>query len=177
MRAGVGIALVPAERKTEGLLLARSVRENMTLPSLSLLSRFGFVQHRLEAERVQTMIHTLNIAASDDAVPVRQLSGGNQQKVVIGKWLMSGARILLLYDVTRGVDVATKAHLYELIVDAASSGTTVLFYSTDTQEIVHLCHRVLIMYEGRVVQTVEGNELNERQIVSAAIGHGSAGVA
>jgi ribose transport system ATP-binding protein len=177
VRAGVGIALVPAERKTEGLLLARSVRENMTLPSIRLLSRFGFVRRGLERERVQTMIHTLNIAVSNDEEPVRQLSGGNQQKVVIGKWLLSGASILLLYDVTRGVDVATKAQIYQLITDAVSNGATVLFYSTDTQEMVHLCHRVLVMYEGRVVHTVEGNELNEREIISAAIGHGSAGAA
>ncbi len=177
VRAGVGIALVPAERKTEGLLLARSVRENMTLPAIGLLSRFGFVQRGRERERVQSMIHTLHIAVSNDDVPVRQLSGGNQQKVVIGKWLLSGASILLLYDVTRGVDVATKAQIYGLIIDAVSNGATVLFYSTDTQEMVHLCHRVLVMYEGRVVQTVEGNELNERQIVSAAIGHGSVGAA
>ena len=123
------------------------------------------------------MIHTLNIAVNNDQEPVRQLSGGNQQKVVIGKWLLSGASILLLYDVTRGVDVATKAQIYGLITDAVSKGATILFYSTDTQEMVHLCHRVLVMYEGRVVHAVEGNELNERQIISAAIGQGSAGVA
>jgi ribose transport system ATP-binding protein len=149
----------------------------MTLPSIGILSRFGFVRRAAERERVQTMIHTLNIAVGNDEEPVRQLSGGNQQKVVIGKWLLSGSSILLLYDVTRGVDVATKAQIYALILDAAAGGATILFYSTDTQEMVHLCHRVLVMYEGRVVRTVEGNELNEREIVSAAIGQSSAGVA
>jgi ribose transport system ATP-binding protein len=149
----------------------------MTLPSIGLLSRLGFVRRGLERERVQTMIQTLNIAVSNADEPVRQLSGGNQQKVVIGKWLLSGASILLLYDVTRGVDVATKAQIYGLITNAVSEGATILFYSTDTQEMVHLCHRVLVMYEGRVVHTVKGNELNEREIISAAIGQGSPGVA
>lgn len=171
VRAGIGIALIPAERKTEGLLLGRSVRENMTLPALDLLSRWGIVDRRREAARVREAIDALRVVVPSIDGPVRQLSGGNQQKVVLGKWLLTGARVLLLYDVTRGVDVGTKAYIYQVIADSARSGATVLFYSSDTQEMAHICHRVLVMYEGRIVRSLEGDEIDESGIVGAAVTH------
>jgi ribose transport system ATP-binding protein len=101
--------------------------------------------------------------------PVGMLSGGNQQKVLLGRWLLSGARILLLYDITRGVDVATKHDIYELMLRLAAAGHTLLFYSTDTEELAHICHRVIIMREGRFVAELEGQAITPEAIVAAAI--------
>ena len=101
--------------------------------------------------------------------PVGSLSGGNQQKVLIGRWLLSEPRILLLYDITRGVDVATKHELYELVVGLAEQGHAILIYSSDAEELAHLCHRVLVMREGRIARQLAGDGLSAETIVSAAV--------
>jgi len=100
---------------------------------------------------------------------VAALSGGNQQKVVIGKWLMTQPRIILLNDPTRGIDVGTKQELYQLIRDLAEGGAAILFYSTDYDELIGCCDRVLVFYDGAVTRTLAGDELNERNLVAAAL--------
>ncbi|HWE60784.1 MAG TPA: sugar ABC transporter ATP-binding protein, partial [Chloroflexota bacterium] len=150
------IALVPEDRKTEGLLLPLSVRVNLTLPILNRLSRAGIVNRREEDMLDRRMIAQLAIRTPSADQPVGTLSGGNQQKVLLGRWLLSGARILLLYDITRGVDVATKHDIYKLMLQLAADGHCLLFYSTDTEELAHICHRVIIMREGRFVAELEG---------------------
>jgi ribose transport system ATP-binding protein len=115
------------------------------------------------------MIEQLAIRTPSADQPVGMLSGGNQQKVLIGRWLLSKARILLLYDITRGVDVATKHDIYELMRRLSAEGHTMLYYSTDTEELAHVCHRVLIMREGRFVAELAGMAITPEAIVAAAI--------
>jgi ribose transport system ATP-binding protein len=101
--------------------------------------------------------------------PVGTLSGGNQQKVLVGRWLLAESRILLLYDVTRGIDIATKHEIYELMMRLAAEGKAILFYSSDTEELAHLCHRVLVLRDGRIAAALAPPELNAEAIVAAAM--------
>jgi ribose transport system ATP-binding protein len=170
IRAGLGIALVPEDRKAEGLLLAMSVRDNLTLATLPSLSQLGVIRWRAERRRMNQTISQLAIKSSAPSVePVGALSGGNQQKVLIGRWLMTDAKVLLLYDVTRGVDVATKQEIYELVISQARAGKAVLIFSSETEEVARLTHRVLVMREGRVNAELTGTEISAEGIVAAAI--------
>jgi monosaccharide ABC transporter ATP-binding protein, CUT2 family (TC 3.A.1.2.-) len=169
MRAGIGLALVPEDRKTQGLILPMSVRENISLPTLRRIARAGFIPSSEERSRAAEMISKLAIKAGSAEVPVGTLSGGNQQKVVIAKWLLSQAKVYLLYDPTRGIDVGTKQEIYRLMRQLADEGLGLLFFSTDLSELVNLCDRTLVMYEGRIVSTLAGAELTESNLVSAAL--------
>lgn len=169
IRAGLGIALVPEDRKGEGLLLPLPVRDNLTLPILGRISTFGVIRGGEEARMSREMISRLKIRTPSAAQPVGTLSGGNQQKVLVGRWLLAESRILLLYDVTRGVDVATKHEICELIARLAQEGKAILFYSSDTEELAHLCHRVLVLRGGRVAAELTPPALTAEAIVSAAI--------
>jgi ribose transport system ATP-binding protein len=146
-----------------------TVRENITLPTLGRFARAGFVAASEERRSAAEMIDKLAIKAASGETPVGTLSGGNQQKVAIAKWLLSQARIYLLYDLTRGIDVGTKQEIYRLMRQMADDGMGLLFFSTDLSEIVNLCDRAMVMYEGRVVRTVAGAELTEDNLVSAAL--------
>ena len=170
----VGIALVPEDRKTEGLMLPMSIADNLTIASLGAMSIGPFVDAGKEAEAVDSAIDRLNIkiGSKDDAVST--LSGGNQQKVVIAKWLMTGPRIILLNDPTRGIDVGTKQELYRLMRELADQGAAILFYSTDYDELIGCCDRVAIMYDGRIVRELAGEELNETNIVASSLNIGQA---
>jgi ribose transport system ATP-binding protein len=167
--ATIGMALIPEDRKTEGLMLPMSVRDNLSLAALPWLSPHGIVDLAREARQVDEAVRRLRIKAGDLGQPVASLSGGNQQKVVIGKWLMTGARIVLLNDPTRGIDVGTKQELYELLRGLADAGTAILFYSTDYDELIGMCDRVLIMYDGRIERELVGDAIDERAIVAASL--------
>ena len=169
-RAGIGLALVPEDRRREGLIASKSVRENVALPILDRLTRGGLLSARREEAAVSQAIERLNIKASSLEQPVTTLSGGNQQKVVIAKLLMLGAKILLLHDLTRGIDVGTKAQIFALFRELAASGHSILFYSSDNQELTHMCDRVLVLSRGSVVARLEGDQLTEPQILRAAFG-------
>ena len=164
-----GIALVPEDRKTEGLLLPMSVRDNLSLAVLRRLSRAGLMRRALERRLAGTEVDRLHVRTAGLAIPVGALSGGNQQKVLLGRWLLTEPQVLLLYDVTRGVDVATKHEIYELMMRLASEGRAILFYSSDAEELAHLCHRVLVMREGRVVAELHTPGITAEQVVSAAV--------
>jgi ribose transport system ATP-binding protein len=168
-----GVALIPEDRKTEGLLLPLSVGQNLTLPILSSLTRLGFIRRREEASLIRTIINDLSIRIANTDQAVGTLSGGNQQKVLIGRWLLTKANVLLLYDVTRGVDVATKHDIYHLIKQLSQSGCTVLFYSTDTEEMAHICQRVLVIRDGHIVDEIAGPDIAPERIVAAAIHMGA----
>ncbi len=169
IRKQIGIALVPEDRKTEGLLLAMSVRDNMTLAILRRLSRFGLLRQGLERRLATGIVDQLKVRTSSLSDPVGALSGGNQQKVLVGRWLLAEPRILLFYDVTRGVDVATKHEMYELMLRLAGEGRSILFYSSDAEELAHLCHRVLVMREGRMAAELHPPGISAEQIVAAAV--------
>jgi ribose transport system ATP-binding protein len=164
-----GIALVPEDRKTEGLLLPMSVRDNLSLANLKAIAPYGVVIRKSEQRMVGDIIDRLSIRTSDpSAQAAGTLSGGNQQKVLLGRWLLTAAKVLLLYDVTRGVDAATKHDLYALIVELAQSGHGILMFSSETEEVAHLSHRVLVMREGRIGAELTGG-VDAEAIVAAAL--------
>jgi ribose transport system ATP-binding protein len=165
----VGMALIPEDRKTDGLVLPLTVRDNISLASLNRFARSGFISTRAEMRAVEDAFRTLSIRASGADAPVSTLSGGNQQKVVIAKWLLTDARLILLNDPTRGIDVGTKQEIYTLLRQLTDSGKGILFYSTDYAELIGCCDRVVILYEGRIVRELAGDELTERNIVTAAL--------
>ncbi|MFB9175460.1 sugar ABC transporter ATP-binding protein [Roseibium salinum] len=165
----VGMALIPEDRKNEGLMLPMTVRENLSFAAVEQVSRFGVVDLAAEKRAIDKMVDLLKIKSDGIDGPVGSLSGGNQQKIVIGKWLMTKPRIILLNDPTRGIDVGTKQEIYQLLQKLASEGAAILFYSTDYDELIGCCDRVLVMYGGAVVRTLEGDQLNETNLVSAAL--------
>jgi ribose transport system ATP-binding protein len=168
-RPDVGIALVPEDRKTDGLMLPMSVRDNLGFAALDRLSRAGIVSASAEASAAQDMVRRLSIKAADLDVAVGTLSGGNQQKVVIAKWLMNAPRIILLNDPTRGIDVGTKQEIYALLRRLAEDGAAVLLYSTDYAELIGCCDRVAVFFDGRIVRWLAGAELTERALVASAL--------
>jgi ribose transport system ATP-binding protein len=117
----------------------------------------------------RAIIAQLGIRTPGPRQPVGALSGGNQQKVLVGRWLLAESRILLLYDVTRGIDIATKHEIYELMMRLAGEGKAILFYSSDTEELAHLCHRVLVLRDGHIAAELAAPELDAEAIVTAAM--------
>ena len=125
------------------------VRDNLTLAILPRISALGVLRRRRESRLVSGIVERLQIRTRRPSVQeVGTLSGGNQQKVLIGRWLLADSDVMLLYDVTRGVDVATKHDIYELMVGLLGEGKALLFYSSETEETAHLCHRVIVIREG-----------------------------
>ncbi len=165
----VAMALIPEDRKNEGLMLPMSVRDNLSFAAIDRFSRYGVVDGAEETAAINDMIRLLQIRSDGIDGPVAALSGGNQQKVVIAKWLMTRPRIILLNDPTRGIDVGTKQELYQLLRRLAEGGAAILFYSTDYDELIGCCDRVLVLYNGSVVRTLQGAELNERNLIASAL--------
>ena len=163
------IALVPEDRKTEGLMLPMSITDNLAIASLKNLLSGPFVDAGKEKRAVEAGIERLRIKVGDRSDAVSTLSGGNQQKVVIAKWLMTEPRIILLNDPTRGIDVGTKQELYRLMRELADQGAAILFYSTDYDELIGCCDRVGIMYDGRIVRELSGADLNETNIIASSL--------
>jgi ribose transport system ATP-binding protein len=166
-----GVAYVPGERNAQGLLAIRSILENLQLPSWS---KYGFPLRMGEARRDgQRVADDLRIVMEGLDAPVSSLSGGNAQKVVLGKWLLRTPRLLLLNDPTKGVDVGAKAEIYRLLGDLRAAGTAILFYSSDDEELLALCDRVLVMHDGRVRAELQGDALTRANLIAASVGAGS----
>src|SRR6202045_1749823 len=174
----IGLALIPQDRQTQGLLLPMSIEDNLVLAAASDLSKYGVIDRAKERSATNQAVAKLQILANDLGAPVRTLSGGNQQKVVIGKWLLKNPRILLLNDPTRGIDVGTKQELYQLMRELAQTGLGILFYSTDYEELIGMCDRVVVCYGGKLIRELSGPELNEHNLITASLNLGeSAGAA
>ena len=171
-RKGIGMALIPEDRKAEGLMLPMSVRDNLSFAALDTLSRWGVVDATAEREAVDRIVRLLGVRTDGLHVSAGSLSGGNQQKLVIGKWLLTSPRILLLNDPTRGIDVGTKQEIYQLLHDLAAGGAAILFYSTDVDELRGCCDRVLVMVEGAIRRELVGAEITEHALVSSALSLG-----
>jgi ABC-type sugar transport system ATPase subunit len=163
-----GIAMVPADRRSDGLMLSADILTNMAQVTAGALGRFGFMlkQGRIE-ERTNARVDDLNIVADSIRAPVNQLSGGNQQKVVIAKWLEADPRVVLLNDPTRGVDVGAKEEIYDIVRSLAAERRIVLFASTELPEYVHLCDRVLIFYRGRVCGELGQGRITTHRLLEA----------
>ena len=145
-----GIGFLPEDRKTQGLVLGLSVRKNFGLPNLPLLSRGGFVRQGEERRACTEYISTLQIRTPSSETAVRTLSGGNQQKVVLAKWLARGCEVLLFDEPTRGVDVGAKVEIYQLINSLAAEGKAILMVSSDLPEVLGMADRILVMHDGRI---------------------------
>ncbi|MDL2406103.1 sugar ABC transporter ATP-binding protein [Rhizobium calliandrae] len=171
--AEMSIALIPEDRKTEGLMLPMTVRENLSIAALDSVAKRGVIDRAAEAERIDELLKLLAIKAATIDMPVGALSGGNQQKVVIAKWLMNRPKIVLLNDPTRGIDVGTKQEIYVLLRELAQAGVALIFYSTDYDELIGCCDRVLVMYDGRIVRVLEGSDINERELIGSALNIGA----
>jgi len=174
-RPAIGLGFIPEDRKTEALCLRLNGRQNITLPVIDRFSRWGLIRDRIEGEAVQGVLDTVQVDRRALFTRVSAFSGGNQQKIAIAKWLLAGSRTLLMYDPTRGVDVGTKHELYVLIREFARNGGAVLFYSTEIEELVNLCDRVIVMYAGRIVHQLEGAAITEEAIMRVALGGGAGG--
>ncbi|AZO51719.1 MAG: ATP-binding cassette domain-containing protein [Mesorhizobium sp.] len=165
----IGMALIPEDRKTEGLMLPMTVRENLSFAALDRLSKAGVIDRATEQRLIDDMVELLAIKTAGLDIPVGALSGGNQQKVVIAKWLMRQPRIVLLNDPTRGIDVGTKQELYQLMRKLADAGAAILFYSTDYDELIGCCDRVLVLYDGAVKRELVGAEITEHALIASAL--------
>lgn len=167
--ADVGMALIPEDRKTEGLMLPMTVRENLSFAVLDRISTGGIIDRDKEARLIDEMVKLLAIKSDGVDMPVGALSGGNQQKVVIAKWLMRQPRIVLLNDPTRGIDVGTKHELYQLLRRLADAGAAILFYSTDYDELIGCCDRVLVLYDGSIVRELTGDGITQHALIASAL--------
>jgi ribose transport system ATP-binding protein len=165
-----GVLLVPEDRRLQGLLVDFSIRENIGLPTLARMQRVGIVDRGAERRLAESMRERLAIRTPDIDKAVGLLSGGNQQKVVIAKWLARDPRLLILDEPTRGVDVGAKAEIYAIIDDLVRRGVAVLMISSDLEEILGVSDRVLVMHEGRLAGELARGELTERAVMDLAVG-------
>ncbi|MEU4154148.1 sugar ABC transporter ATP-binding protein [Streptomyces sp. NPDC026659] len=163
VRAGIGLA--PEERKAQALLMLESVTRNVSVSTLSRFARGGWIDRNAERSAARAATRELSLRPDNPAVPVRTLSGGNQQKAVLARWLLRGCRVLLLDEPTRGVDVGARAELYAVVCRLADEGLAVLLVSSEVPEVLGLADRVLVLREGRVVHTAPARELDEHRVL------------
>jgi len=163
-----GLGLAPEDRKSQALVLDWSGTKNVTIADLGRFSRV-LLDVRKERESARVQLRSLNTVPDDPDRAVRLLSGGNQQKVVLARWLLHKCRVLLLDEPTRGVDIATKAEIYRIISDLAGSGLGVLVVSSELEELVGICTRILVMRDGEIVAEVDGKDATERELLRHAV--------
>ncbi|MDX6364555.1 MAG: ribose transport system ATP-binding protein [Streptomyces sp.] len=163
VRAGLGLA--PEERKAQALLMLESVTRNVSVSSMSRFSRGGWIDRRAERGAARAATRELSLRPDNPSAPVRTLSGGNQQKAVLARWLLRGCRVLLLDEPTRGVDVGARAELYAVIRRLADEGLAVLLVSSEVPEVLGLADRVLVLREGQVVHTAPARALDEHRVL------------
>jgi ribose transport system ATP-binding protein len=164
------IGLIPEDRKRDGLIVEMSVRHNTTLPTLEKFTRFGWVRRRKEVAEISKVFRELNIDLEKANGLAAALSGGNQQKLVMAKWLLTECQVMLMHDPTRGVDVGTKAEIYRLIRKMADEGKSVLLYSSEISEVLGLADRIIVLYKGRVSREFPGLGCSEQEVLSAMLG-------
>ncbi|WP_053851280.1 sugar ABC transporter ATP-binding protein [Streptomyces sp. NRRL B-24085] len=163
VRAGIGLA--PEERKAQALLMLESVTRNVSVSSMSRFSRAGWLDRGAELGAARAATRELSLRPDNPSVPIRTLSGGNQQKAVLARWLLRGCRVLLLDEPTRGVDVGARAELYAVVRRLADEGLAVLLVSSEVPEVLGLADRVLVLREGSVVHRAPARELDEHRVL------------
>lgn len=165
-----GLALVPEDRKHQGLIVDMNIRENVSLARLQADARFGFRNVRAEIELSREMVERMGVKTPNDRERIGNLSGGNQQKVVLGKWLATGPKVLILDEPTRGIDIGAKAEIYALMDSLAKEGVAILFVSSEMEEILGIADRVLVMHEGRLSGELSRDEMTEEAVMQLATG-------
>ncbi|MFB8292730.1 ATP-binding cassette domain-containing protein [Streptomyces bacillaris] len=166
---GAGIGLVPEDRKGQGLVLDASVQENLGLVTLRSASRSGLVDLKAQRTAAARIAKQLGVRMSGLGQHVRTLSGGNQQKVVIGKWLLADTRVLILDEPTRGIDVGAKVEIYQLINELTASGHAVLMISSDLPEVLGMSDRVLVMAQGRIAGELPAEQATQDAVMALAV--------
>ena len=165
-----GLFLVPEDRRTAGLVVDFSVRENVTLPALDRYATHGLVSVAKERVGVRAVCNQLQVKAPSIEIKTANLSGGNQQKVVLAKWLALGPKVLIVDEPTRGIDVGAKAEIYTLLRDLAQAGVAIVMISSDMEEILNMSDRVAVMHEGAITGTLARAECTEERIMTLAVG-------
>jgi ABC-type sugar transport system ATPase subunit len=166
----VGLGYVPEDRKLHGLVLPMSVRENTTLVILNELTRATLVRRRAERQLTDRFIDDLGIRTPSREQRVNNLSGGNQQKVVVAKWLASKPKVLILDEPTRGIDVGAKAEVHAIMAQLAEQGVGILMISSELPEVLAMSDRVLVMHEGRLTGEFSHEDATEEKVMMAATG-------
>jgi rhamnose transport system ATP-binding protein len=169
----MGIAYLSESRQEYGLILQMTITQNITVPILKRFSRFGFINRVDERETAWKFFNLLDIRASGLDQKVGSLSGGNQQKVSIAKWLAANAKVLVLDEPTKGIDVGTKAAVHKLMSDLANEGKAILMISSEIPEIIGMSDRILVMSEGLLVAEISSAEATQEKILTAALGEKS----
>ena len=165
-----GVAFISDDRKTEGVILSQSVASNMVLTVLARISPRLFIRHSLERGIVNRQVDELSIRISSSGQSARELSGGNQQKIIMAKWLETRPRLLLLDEPTRGIDVQTKMQIYQLLRDLSARGAAVILVTSDMLELIGLSDRIAIIYEGRIVGELASSEATEERVMALSSG-------
>jgi ribose transport system ATP-binding protein len=165
-----GIAFITEDRKGKGLVLHMSVRENLTLPKAEQLAKVGVIQAKKENDLVQSLIARLKIKTASPELEVKALSGGNQQKVVFGKWLAMEPSILILDEPTRGVDVGAKKEIYEIMNELTAQGVAIIMVSSELPEILGMSDRIMVVHEGKVTAILDNKNVDQETIMRAATG-------
>jgi ABC-type sugar transport system ATPase subunit len=171
------LGLVPEDRKRQGLVLGLNCRENTSLAALPLLTRLGWVQRGEERTLTQKFSHRLRVKTPSMESLIAGLSGGNQQKIALAKWLARECDVLLIDEPTRGVDVGAKAEIYQLLDELACEGKAILVVSSELPELIGLCRRILVMREGRLVGELSKPEFSEAALMKLMAGLGAPGAA
>jgi len=165
-----GFYLVPEDRRVQGLVVQMAVRENITLPSLRRYSPGGLIRRDRENRVSEQQVTSLGVKTPGIESLVRNLSGGNQQKVVLGKWLAMDPQVMILDEPTRGIDVGAKSEIYKLMRALAGQGAVILMISSDMEEILHVSDRIAVMHEGRITGLLERTDCTEENIMQLAVG-------
>ena len=165
-----GIYLAPENRRAEGLVVEMTVRENISLPSLENFSRFGLINRAHEKKIAAEQVKSLNVKTPTTETRVLNLSGGNQQKVVLGKWLAMTPKVMILDEPTRGIDVGAKAEIYRLMRELADGGAVILMISSDMEEILNVSDRIAVMHEGEISGVLERADCSEENVMNLAVG-------
>jgi ribose transport system ATP-binding protein len=163
-----GLFCAPEDRKRDGLCVKMTLAENITLPSLDIVSKLGIILRKLEAKKSKEMVQSLKIKTPGVDQYVRNLSGGNQQKVVVGKWLMRDARVVIFDEPTRGIDVASKIEIYHIINDLKRNGIGVMFVSSELPEVLGMSDRIVVMCNGRITAELVTKDTNQEEILKYA---------
>lgn len=171
----LGMALTPEDRKTEGLVLMSSINRNLVYASLGALSKFGFMNEKKEKQYIDRQVDELQIKVASTALPVTSLSGGNQQKVVVGNWLNTDPTVMLFDEPSRGIDVAAKQQIFKIMWDQSRKGISSIMVSSELEELLEVCQRILIMCEGKIVGQIDPDEISTNELYALCMGDRSDG--
>ena len=164
-----GVGHIPEDRKAQGLVLGSSVAENLGLATMSSTSKLGLVDRKGQLERASEVAEKLRIRMADIKQPIRDLSGGNQQKAVFGRWVLAGSKVLLLDEPTRGVDVGAKVEIYNIINEVTAKGGAVLMVSSELPEVLGMADRILVMSGGRIAGELPAEGTTQDDVMALAV--------